>query len=406
MPRTGRVASVERVDGLRVRMREVDARRPWVLDGALAVLLLAGAILTTSAPSHISRPPDATMYLLAFLAAAPFTVRRRVPLAVLLMTSVPVMALIALGYSTALVGAGLFLAAYTVAAWSSTRAMLIAAGYVLAVLVALTVLVPWEMGPAELVTNGAVLAGTFGLGRGARTRRANIGLLRERAELAERARSEQARRAVSEERLRIAQELHDVLGHTLGVIALQAGVGAHVIDVDRDEAKATLLAVSQSSRSALAEVRRIVATVRAESGEEVHGPPPGLASLDALAAELTRAGLPVEVTVEGMVAGERPQVPAALDLTAYRITQEALTNVVKHAGPARAWVAVRYEPDAVVVQVDDDGAGHGEVDAEPGFGQVGMRERALVWGGSIESGHRPEGGYRLLARLPHGEGER
>ena len=399
MPLGRPVVSVGRVDDIRVQLRAVDARRPWLLDTALAGVLLAGAVLTTSAPSHISRPPDATMYLLAFLAAAPFAVRRRAPLAVLFLTSGPVLALITLGYSTALVGAGLFLAAYTVAAWCSRRATVIAAVYIFLVLVSLTVLVPWEMGPAELVTNGAVFAGTFALGRGARARRQNIVLLRERAELAERARSEQALRAVSDERLRIAQELHDVLGHSLGVIALQAGVGAHVIDVDREEAKAALLAVSQSSRAALAEVRRIVGTVRSEAGDGLYNPLPGLASIDALAADLTVAGLPVEVTVEG----ERTPLPAALDLTAYRIVQESLTNVVKHAGPARAQVTVRYEPRGVVVQVDDDGKGHGRRDAGPGHGQLGMRERVAVWGGSLDVGARPGGGYRVLARLPHEE---
>ncbi|MCL3859676.1 sensor histidine kinase [Actinotalea sp. K2] len=385
---------------MRAGLRAIDSRRPWLLDSALALLLLLGAVLTTSAPSHVSRPADATMYLLATAASAPFVLRRRAPLPVLLVTSVPVMALIVLGYSTALVGAGLFLAAYTVAAWSSRRATLVAAGYVLTILVSLTVLVPWEMGPAELVTNGAVFAGTFALGRGAASRRQNLVLLRERAELAERARVEEARRAVSDERLRIAQELHDVLGHTLGVIALQAGVGAHVIDVDREEARAALVAVSESSRSALGEVRRIIGTVRHETGDGTYTSPPGLASVKTLADELTVAGLPVEVHVEG----EQVDLPPALDLTAYRIVQESLTNVVRHARAGHAWVTIRYRSEAVEVEVEDDGIGPADDGAPHGHGQLGMRERVAVWGGSLHVGARKNGGYRVTARLPYGEG--
>ena len=389
------------VDGILTRLRVTDARRPWVLDSALAVVLLLGAILTTAAPGHISRPPDATMYALAFLAAVPFVLRRRAPLAVLLITSAPVLALIVLGYSTAMVGAGLFLAAYTVAAWSTMRATLIAAGYVFAILVSLTILVPWEMGPAELITNGAVFAGALGLGRGTLTRRLNLLLLAERAELAERARVEEARRAVSDERLRIAQELHDVVGHTLGVIALQAGVGAHVIDADPGEAKVSLLAVQSTSRSALTEIRRILGALRSDESDPNYQAPSGIEALDRLAADLRGAGLPVEIRTEGAVA----DLPPALDLTAYRVVQESLTNVVKHAGPgAHATVTVRHEPGAVVLNVDDDGAGVARVGDGPiGHGHLGMRERVAVWGGTLTTGPLPDGGYRVTARLPYDE---
>lgn len=391
------------MDASLTRLRAMDARRPWVLDSALAVLLLLGAILTTSAPSHISRPPDTTMYVLAFLAAAPFVLRRRAPLAVLLITSAPVMALIVLGYSTALVGAGLFLAAYTVAAWSSMRATLVAAGYVLAILVSLAILVPWEVGPAELITNGAVFAGAMGLGRGTLTRRTNLALLAERAELAERARAEEARRAVSDERLRIAQELHDVVGHTLGVIALQAGVGAHVIDADPAEAKASLLSVQSTSRSALTEIRRILGALRSDTSDAGYQAPPGIEALGRLATELNDAGLPVEIRTEG----EPGDVPSALDLTAYRVVQESLTNVVKHAGPgARAVVTVRHEPGAISLTVDDDGSPAAPSGPRAvGHGHLGMRERVAVWGGTLTTGPLPHGGYRVSARLPYGEKE-
>ena len=183
-----------------------------------------------------------------------------------------------------------------------------------------------------------------------------------------------------------------MLGHSLGVIALQAGVGAHVIDVDPAEAKASLEAISQTSRSSLAEVRRILGALRTDSGVTGYHPPLGLDALDALAAELTEAGLPVTVQVRGT-----PQdVPPALGLTAYRVVQEALTNVLRHAGPsARADVSVRYDDRQVTIQVDDDGhpAPAPRTSPRTGHGQLGMRERVSVWGGTLQVG--PRAGRRL-----------
>ena len=206
---------------------------------------------------------------------------------------------------------------------------------------------------------------------------------------------------MADERLRIAQELHDVLAHSLGVIALQAGVGAHVIDADPVEAKASLVAVAQTSRSALTEVRRILGALRGQDNPATYHPPPGLEAVGDLAAELTAAGLPVEVHVEG----EPDGVPAALALTAYRLVQESLTNVLRHAGPACAEVTVRYQTGAVVLEVVDDGQGPPlpTEHAAAGHGQVGMRERVAVWGGSLTTGPGPCGGYRVTARLPYGD---
>ena len=170
--------------------------------------------------------------MLIALGAAPYAFRRRWPLPVMVLASIPVLALLALGYSSAVIGAALFLAAYTVAAYSDRLVTSLAVGYAVVVLVVVAVVAPTAMGIAAVVTNAALFTGAFALGRSAHVRRENVLLLQERAQLAEQARSEEARHAVADERLRIAQELHDVLGHSLGVIALQAGVGAHVIDVD------------------------------------------------------------------------------------------------------------------------------------------------------------------------------
>ncbi len=387
------------------RLRRIDAQRPWLLDGILAVAIFVAAAVTAATPAPQYRPPDVTVYLLIALGAAPYAVRRRWPLPVLVLASIPVLALLALGYSSAVIGAALFLAAYTVAAYCDPLGTALGVGYAIIVMVTVAVVAPTAMGIAALVTNAALFMGAFALGRSAHVRRENVVLLQERATLAEQARAEEARHAVADERLRIAQELHDVLGHSLGVIALQAGVGAHVIDVDPAEAKASLEAISQTSRSSLAEVRRILGALRTDSGVTGYHPPLGLDALDALAVELTEAGLPVTVQVRGTY----QDVPPALGLTAYRVVQEALTNVLRHAGPsARADVSVRYDDRKVTIQVDDDGHPAPAPRASPrtGHGQLGMRERVSVWGGTLQVGPRPEGGYRVIATLPYEPQER
>jgi len=388
------------------RLRDVDALRPWALDTMLAVLLFLGATVSATSPGPSARLPDATFYLLVAVGAAPYSLRRRAPLPVLVLATIPVLALVALGYGSAVIGSGLFLAAYTVAAWSGTRVTAFAAGYVVLLLVAVAVVAPRSMRLGELGTNAALFIGAFALGRSANDRRENLALLHEHVALAEQARVEKARHAVADERLRIAQELHDVLAHSLGVIALQAGVGAHIIDADPAEAKASLLSVAQTSRTALTEVRRILGALRGQDDPGSYHPPPGLDSVEALAAELTAAGLSVDVRVEG----SRNGIPAALDLTAFRLVQESLTNVVRHAGAGRAEVTVRYEVGALVIEVVDDGKGPATTTratatgpATLGHGQLGMRERVSVWGGSLTTGTRPCGGYRVVARLPYGD---
>jgi signal transduction histidine kinase len=389
------------------RTRAFDAQHPEALDSLLALALFTGAAVS-GASGDGDRPADGTFFLLLAIGSLPYAMRRRAPLTVLVLASLPVLALIELRYTSAVIGSGLFLAAYTVATWRTPRCLVAAVGWVTVLLTTLAVTSPDALPPGELLTNAALFVGAFGLGRSTRVRHTNSALLKERAELAERARSEAARLAVSEERLRIAQELHDVIGHSLGVIALQAQVGAHVIDVDPAEAKAALVAVSSTSRTALAEIRRILGAMHDGAADSYH-PAPGLGSVGDLAAQLTAAGLPVEVRT----IGTPDQVPTALDLTAYRLVQEALTNVAKHAGRTQATVTVRYEPRALDLEIFDDGptdrtptrlASPLSANASPGHGQLGMRERVAVWGGSLEAGPRPEGGYAVRAHLPFGEG--
>jgi signal transduction histidine kinase len=192
--------------------------------------------------------------------------------------------------------------------------------------------------------------------------------------------------------------LHDVVAHSMGVIAVQAGVGAHVIDADPDEARKSLDAISQTSRSTLAEIRRMLGILREDTGAS-YAPAPGLADLDRLVRDVGGAGLEVDVRKEGA----RTELPPGVDFTAYRIVQEALTNVLKHAGRARARVVVGYEENALRLEIVDDGRGVNGRATPGGHGLMGMRERVGMYGGSFEAGPRTGGGFRVAVRLPYGE---
>jgi signal transduction histidine kinase len=224
---------------------------------------------------------------------------------------------------------------------------------------------------------------------------------RERSADAARNRAEEQRRRESEERLRIAQELHDVLAHNISLINVQAGVALHLIDERPEQARTALAAIKDASKDALGELRTVLGVLRAPDAEAPRAPAPSLSRLDGLVAQAAAAGLTVELAVDGT---PRP-LPAPVDLAAFRIVQEALTNVTRHAGTARsAVVHVHYEADDVTVQIDDDGTGasgrpSGAL-AGTGSGIRGMRERAAALGGSLEAGPRAGGGFRVSATLP------
>jgi signal transduction histidine kinase len=218
---------------------------------------------------------------------------------------------------------------------------------------------------------------------------------KERAALAEREREERARRAVADERARIARELHDVVGHSVSVMTVQASAVRRLLEQDQERVSEALQVVEQTGREALAEMRRMVGVLRhAEDGPAL-APQPTLEQLERLVEHTRNAGLPVDLRVEG----DPVELPAGIDLTAYRLVQEGLTNAIKHAGANRAEVLVRYGSGQVEVTVSDDGCGSGDGDGG-GHGLVGMRERVSVYGGKLEAGSRPEGGFRLRATLP------
>jgi signal transduction histidine kinase len=222
----------------------------------------------------------------------------------------------------------------------------------------------------------------------------------ERVREAERTQAEESRRRAGEERMRIARELHDVLAHNISLINVQAGVALHLMDEQPGQSRSALAAIKQASNDALGELRSVLDVLRQGDEQEPRSPASGLAHLGSLVAGAGAAGLEVRTRIDGT---PRP-LPAGVDLAAFRIVQEALTNVTRHAGPASATVRVGYGEEALTVQVDDDG--RGPAAAGGGNGIRGMRERVAALGGELTTGPRPGGGFRVQARLPleHAEG--
>ena len=216
-----------------------------------------------------------------------------------------------------------------------------------------------------------------------------------RATLAEREREAAARIAVAEERARIARELHDIVAHAMSVMVLQIGAVRHKLPQTLDEDKEALGRVEQAGRTALAEMRRLLGAMRRDGDGIELGPQPGLDALDALVEDVSRAGLPVRVHVDG----EPFPLPRAIDLSAYRIVQEGLTNALKHAHASHADVTLRYRADKLELEVADDGKGPATTNGR-GHGLVGIRERVNIYGGEMSAGAAPAGGFILSARLP------
>jgi signal transduction histidine kinase len=347
------------------------------------------------------RDPDALAYLLLVGGAAALLFRRRWPLPVLAVTLACGLAYAASTYPEGPSQLAVFPALWTVAlTLPRRRAWLAAAVAAVAAASAELFLYGDTMFDGEPLYAAVTVLAAMWWGEAVRARRAYVAELRDRAERAERTREEEARRRVDEERLRIARELHDVVSHTIGVISVQAGVAAHLLHRRPDKAADSLAAIRQASDEALGELHTMLGVLRQSDGDGGRAPlapAPGLAELDALVAQAAGAGIEVKVAVEG----EPRRLPSAVDLACYRVVQESLTNVVRHAGASQAEITVTHHRDRVVVEVLDDGAApasNGAVGS--GQGIPGMRERARALGGSLEAGPRPGGGFRVQASLP------
>jgi signal transduction histidine kinase len=262
------------------------------------------------------------------------------------------------------------------------------------------VLVPANaLSSGRLQANAAIptvvaLAAAWILGDNMRTRRAYYRELEEKAARLEREREENERRAAAEEQARIARELHDVIAHNVGVMVLQAAGGREVFDADPARAREALAAIESTGRDALGELRRLLGV--AGDGSAALAPQPGLPHLEALIDRVRKAGLGVDLVLEG----ETQDVPAGVELSAYRVIQEALTNTFRHAFASRVWVFVRRLEGALEVEVIDDGVGPLATASADGRGLVGMRERVALFGGELEAGARRDGGFRVWARFP------
>jgi signal transduction histidine kinase len=253
------------------------------------------------------------------------------------------------------------------------------------------------LGVDDFLLPTVMFGGAWFAGRLVQKRQLYAQVFAERARVLERERDANARVAAAEERVRIARELHDVVGHSVSVMVVQAGAERLALGEERPATREALLAIERTGREALAEMSRLLGVLRKEGEGLALAPRPSLARVDALVQTVRDAGVPVELRVEG----EAGRLPPGVDVSAYRVVQEALTNVVKHAGPARASVVVRYGDRVVEVEVTDDGSepGNGKI---AGYGLAGMRERVELHGGTLEAGSRSEGGFSVKARLPLG----
>ena len=282
------------------------------------------------------------------------------------------------------------MAFYSVAANCAERRALAGGGAGLAVLAVLIITgQPGTLSPGSL----GIFALAWLVGWYLRQRRGQVSGLQACAARAEHEREEQARAAVSSERGRIARELHDIVAHSVSVMVIQAQAGQRLIG-DAAQTRTAFRAIEASGREALVELRRLLAILRTADDQTAVGPQPGLGSLGSLIDQVREAGLPVQVRIEG----EQVPLPPGVDLSAYRIIQEALTNTIKHAGPATAEVVLRYDTSALQLEITDTGTatvpGSGT-----GHGLIGMRERVTLLGGDLTTGARG-GGYQVRARLP------
>jgi signal transduction histidine kinase len=247
----------------------------------------------------------------------------------------------------------------------------------------------------SLLFFGGIYGGTWVAGIAVGRHRRRTGHAEARAGRAEAEREQRARQAVAEERTRIARELHDVVAHAISVIVLQAKGGRRMLAIEPDQSRQALDTIVDSGEQALTEMRRLLGMLRRSDDEIAMAPLPSLRHLDVLVEQVSGAGLPVELRVEG----EPVPLPAGIDLSAYRIVQEALTNALKHAGPARARVVVRYRARELELEISDDGRGTTTANGA-GHGLVGMRERAALFGGHVEGDDQPGGGFAVRATLP------
>jgi signal transduction histidine kinase len=395
LARYGRAMATAVVSSLRARW----PLRGFRADLLLALLLLTWAVIETLAVEGVEAS-TAPALALGGLLTLPLAWRRRAPTAVVLLVFTGI---VLAGEDEGMYAIASFtIALYSVGAYASPRRSMLALA---AAAVAMGVdLAAGSRTFGEWLENLLFIyvlgGGLWAAGRVVRRSRSRASQLEDLTVELEREREEKARLAAAEERARIARELHDVIAHSLSVMVVQAGAGEHVLEQDTARAREAFRSIEQAGRQALTDMRRMLGLLRSVREEPSVSPQPTVAEAGTLVRQACEAGLPAHLRVEGEV---RP-LPPGLDLAAYRVLQEALTNAIKHAPGAPTSVVVRYGPRTLEVQVENeaprdsarqvptgDGAGHGH---------LGMRERIGLYGGELELGPRSEGGYRVRAALP------
>jgi signal transduction histidine kinase len=372
------------------RLRRVN---PLIWDAVLAFFVFGMSLFLESqflSTQHSGIDPTGRSLLAATCAS--LVRRQKAPIVALVATAIGSVALQLWGYPLDFAGIAFVIAVYSAAAHRGRKPVFLAALPV-AIAAALAIYLidrPWHRDAVQLTIDVAALVG--------------LPMLFGRIEYNRRRHSREAlykasRDAVVEERSRIARELHDVVAHSMGLMVVQAGAARTVIDTDPQGAGAALKQIEETGRSGLAEMRRLLGMLEPDGSDAERLPQPGLDRLDELLESLRGTGLPIEIVVQG---NPRDLLPGA-DLAAYRIVQEALTNTLKHAGAAHARVVLRYDHVDLQIEVADDGRGPPQSDAPLGRGLIGMHERVALFGGSLETGARPGGGFLVRARIPLAE---
>lgn len=388
----------------RCGMRIVGALRPVGRPSALDLSIGGGVAIFGLLQSALGDHPDSrvTIATAALLVGAALPWRRSAPLLVILVLAV-------VGWVTSSVPDEAhtpffladMLAVYSVAAYSALRGAIVGLGVMAIFSYGLGWAVDQRSSDAvpfgELVFALVIAGGAWGFGRLIRERREKQEHLEDRAALLEREAELEAKAAVADERARIARELHDVIAHSVSVMVVQAGAAGEVLDRDPAGARRALASIEETGRQAVVELRRLLGVMRRADEEALLAPQPSLRQIDALLEHTSGAGLPVDVEI----AGEPRPLEPGVDLAAYRIVQEALTNTLRHAGPARARVAIRYGVESVDIEVTDTGRGSGR--STPGHGLIGMRERVALYGGRLEVASADGGGFVVRATMPAGK---
>jgi signal transduction histidine kinase len=375
-------------------------RQQGVLDVVLAAAITVMVIVDLSSPADAPgvRPTDVWAVLLSLLQTIPLAFRRRAPLPTFLLIVTGVCVYYAMGYEVTDGTLATFVGVYTVAAHENQRRSLFALGVLAAAMTWYWVFRAEPYDPTTPIWIGILAVLSWSLGEYVKARRAYTTQVETLAQRLDQARELEARQAVWQERARLARELHDLIGHTVNLMVIQAGAGRRTVSSDPAVAERAFKTIESTGREALDELDRLLGVLRTEEDGPDLPPLPGLDQVQALADRFQDSGLAVEVSIEG----QQVSLPRSLDQSAYRIIQEALTNALRHAGGAIAHVVVRYRDHQLELEVADDGRqtpGPRE-QAGGGRGLIGIRERVAMFGGDLDAGPRPGGGFVVRCRFP------